>query len=116
MTVKELVQKEIDKGVSRRELARRCNVSLGTIQNVLLGDTEIKNSTLEKISLYFKVQTDRPAIAIPSNNQATLRDILKLHEEIHKLATEIGEIKTRMLDAAQTGDLKRLGMVSGKGK
>lgn len=48
-------------------------------------------------------------------DQVTLRDILKLHEEIHKLATEIGEIKTRLIDASQTGDIKRLGVMGGKG-
>ena len=48
--------------------------------------------------------------------EVTLRDILRLHEEIHKLASEIGDIKIRMLDAAQTGDINRLGLVGGKGK
>ncbi|MFA6290139.1 MAG: helix-turn-helix transcriptional regulator [Victivallales bacterium] len=53
MNIRTLVEKEIEKGVSRRELARRVGVSLGTVQNVLLGDIEIKNSTLNKFSRYF---------------------------------------------------------------
>lgn len=51
----------------------------------------------------------------PAGDQITLRDLLNLHQEIHKLAAEIGDIKTRMIDAAQTGDLKRLGILGGKG-
>lgn len=58
MNAKDLINRELGKGVSRRELARRCGVSLGTIQNILLGDTEIKNSTLKKISDYFKVEIE----------------------------------------------------------
>lgn len=58
MNAADLINRELEKGVSRREIARRCGVSLGTIQNILLGDTEIKNSTLEKISDYFKVQIE----------------------------------------------------------
>lgn len=81
-----------------------------------------------------------PAVAADPSDQVTLRDILKLHEEIHRLASEIGELKTalqkttvdlgkeigdlktdlihkerRLQEAAETGDIHRLGVVGGKG-
>ncbi len=117
--MKELVQKEIDNGVSRRRLASLVGVSLGTVQNVLLGDTEIKNSTLEKFSRYFRMAPGSPIIkeaVVRASDQVTVRDILKLHEAINDLAAEIGRIKDRMLDAAQSGEIHRLGIIGGKGK
>lgn len=47
--------------------------------------------------------------------EVTLRDVMKLQQSIIELGAEIGKIKDRMLDAAQTGDIKMLGIVGGKG-
>ena len=44
------------------------------------------------------------------------RAINRLHEMIIDLGGEIGDIKNRMIDTAMTGDIQRLGAVSGKGK
>lgn len=47
---------------------------------------------------------------------ATLRDIVDLQRELIKLGTEIGKIRDKMGEAAETGDIRRLGLVGGKGK
>jgi len=38
MNIKELIEAEKKKGVSLREMARRSGVSMGTIQNILIGE------------------------------------------------------------------------------
>lgn len=119
--MKTLIEREIEKGVSRRALASRVGVSLGTVQNILYGDTEIKNSTLEKFARYFKVPIDRPSISSPTAaTSAELmemqRSIIKLHECITALGSEIGRIKDRLLDAAESGDVHRLRLVASNGR
>lgn len=40
MNIKDLIIAEKKSGVNLREIARRSGVSMGTIQNILLGDTD----------------------------------------------------------------------------
>lgn len=122
MNVKELIEQEIGKGVSRRLLAKRVGVSLGTVQNILLGDTEIKNSTLAKFSAYFRRPIGQVTPAPPppddllSHNVkmqdlriAQLQAIVDgLNQKIADLGSEIGRIKDRMMDTASSGDINRL--------
>lgn len=89
MNLKELVEKEISKGLSRRAVASKVGVSLGTVQNVLYGGTELKNSTLAKFSAYFKTPVENPT-AQPTPNDITLQALLL---NIQSLTREIAELR-----------------------
>jgi len=45
MNIKDLIISEKKGGVSLREIARRSGVSMGTIQNILIGDTETRRES-----------------------------------------------------------------------
>jgi len=59
MNIKELIEREKKNGISLREIARRSGVSMGTIQNILIGDTETRKSNLDKLGSPFQ-----PSLAI----------------------------------------------------
>jgi transcriptional regulator with XRE-family HTH domain len=93
MNIKERVEKEIKKGVSRRKLAQLVGVSLGTVQNVLLGDTEIKNSTIDKFSRYFGTRLD----AIPQAAAENWKDkYISCMEELHETRKELDELRRKV--------------------
>ena len=118
MNIKELIEAEKKKGISLREIARRSGVSMGTIQNILIGDTETRRSSLEKLARYFGKPIE-PSLLPPSPDAPTLRDILNLQEAMRiltrEMGTEIGKLKEqviriqeRMLDASTSKDISRL--------
>lgn len=124
-----MIEQELKKGTSRRRLASLVGVSLGTVQNILLGDTEIKKSTLDKFSRYFNLPIEQ-SLTINVADQIKAKDaiaglqisindlysaIVKLHQIVDSQAAEIGAIKDRLLDASATGDIKRLDIVTLKG-
>ena len=91
-----MVLKKIAEGVSRRRIAKGADVSLGTVQNVLLGDTEIKNSTLEKFSRYFGKTVEQspdqgePKVIVPAPDAESLKDkyIALLEEKVKSMEEE----------------------------
>ena len=118
MNIKELIEAEKKKGISLREIARRSGVSMGTIQNILIGDTETRRSSLEKLARYFGKSIEPSLIPSPPD-APTLRDILNLQEamriltndmghEIGKLKEQVIKIQERMLDASTSKDISRL--------
>lgn len=124
-----MIEQELKKGTSRRRLASLVGVSLGTVQNILLGDTEIKKSTLDKFSRYFNLPIEQ-SLTINVADQIKAKDaiaglqisindlysaIVKLHQIVDSQAAEIRAIKDRLLDASATGDIKRLDIVTLKG-
>lgn len=64
MKLRDLIEEELNKGVSRRSLAKNIGVSLGTIQNILIGDTELMNSTYVKFINYFGSRLVSPKIGL----------------------------------------------------
>lgn len=111
------------KGVKTKSaLAKKAHTTSQTINNIRSGVRGMGKRLLKKFAvaldvqeedLYPSAQHDPPA---STGDQVTLRDILKLYEAIEKIGAEIGSIKDRMLDAAQSGDIHRLGAVGGKGR
>jgi len=92
MNIKERIEKEIEKGVSRRRLAALVGVSLGTVQNVLLGDTEIKNSTIEKFSRYFGTSL----AAAPHNEIENWKNkYISCLEDLNKARKEIDDLRRK---------------------
>lgn len=73
----------------------------------------------EKISIDSLLSQEDKAPPQPGSNAdeiAELRkEIMRLQGYIIDMGGEIGRIKDRMLDASQTGDIHRLGIVGGKG-
>jgi len=121
--VREMIKKELAKGMSRRELSRKTKVPLASINNYL--DTEMQPSvrTLERFAVYFNKPitfffgNSGPELPpAPSPDTVTLRDILALKQDIIELGKEVGEIKTRMFDAATSGDIHRLKLVINRDK
>jgi transcriptional regulator with XRE-family HTH domain len=111
---------------SFRAVAKVSKINKASLENYFDKITEpreknilkLATATHKPISYYYKFAPslqESPSTTDPSD-QITLRDIVKLHEQIEMLGQEIGEIKLRLYDAAQTGDIHRLGAVGGKGR
>ena len=129
--MKKMIKDELNKGITQRDLAKRIGVSHGTIQKILFTDTKYTYETRKKVADYFRVPVahfyDAPESAPSPTQHAAPTDhrledlknsIIRLHEinaEMHRtiidLGAEIGKIKDRMLDAAETGDVHRLRLV-----
>lgn len=144
--MRDMIKEELNKGVTQRDLAKRIGFSHGTIQKILFTDTKYTYETRKKVADYFRVpvahfydaanevtpkQADpKPPDPKPPNIdflhsliliQATSiaelhRCINDLHGSIRELGGEIGEIKNRMLDAADSGDVHRLRLVVRNGE
>lgn len=79
----------------------------GTIERVLKSLIEKKNISQTIFS---------PTIhSAPQgyDDSYTMREIIALHKKIHDIEAEIGRIKDRLLDAAVSGDIKRLTLITG---
>lgn len=140
-TMRELIQNELKKGLTQRELAQKIGFSHGTIQKILFTDTRFTFETRKKVADYFRVPVAQfyedievaEAIAVKtsmphqeSKIDDLQRSVMRLYESLvdlqkqllkidHDLGQEIGTIKDRLMDAAATGDIKRLDIISIKG-
>lgn len=77
--VKEVLQREIDNGVTKRELAKRIKIPNASLFNYLYGDIEPRYPSLERIAKYFNKPiayfleesgSDSQAPALPSHPKA----------------------------------------------
>ena len=92
-----------DKHGSFRAVAKVTGINKASLENYFDKTTEPREKNILKLassmhkdpSSYYTGAAEAPLPA-PSDT-VTLRDIIKLHEEIHKLATEIGSIKDLLL-------------------
>lgn len=140
-TMRELIQNELKKGLTQRELAQKIGFSHGTVQKILFTDTRFTFETRKKVADYFRVPvaqfyddigpsesfTVRTSTPPPESKIDELqRSIVRLYESLvdlqnqlvkidHNLGQEIGAIKDRLMDAASSGDIKRLDILSIKG-
>lgn len=53
--IRELIQREIDKGVKQIALARGIGISQSSIQKILYTDTKHTLDTIKKVAAYFKI-------------------------------------------------------------
>lgn len=104
--------------LSQRELAKGVGVSLGTIQNALYGYVEFKKETKIKFSQYFKkpIPDLFPGTFITQPVQDEtymMKEIIRLKNDIIDLGREIGDIKSHLITAGRTGNIKELMLIDG---
>ena len=140
--LRDLIEKELKKdGINQTILAKRIGISQPTIYKILYTDTKQKYETRKKVADYFRIPVAQFYDDIGVTENVTVRtstpppdwkiddlqrSIVRLYESLvelqnqlvkidHNLGQEIGTIKDRLMDAASSGDIKRLDIMTIKG-
>jgi transcriptional regulator with XRE-family HTH domain len=93
--VKEMLQREIDKGIPKLELARRTRIPNASLANYLTGDIEPRYNSLERIASYFhkpmswfledaptEYRASEPGQELPTDLAEVLHELVEHHETI----------------------------------